>query len=131
MCSPGRDPGARRMRILVVEDDPILADGLRVGLGLAGATLDVVSSCADGRAALETDVFDALVLDLMLPDGSGLDLLAGLRAGGDLTPVLLLTALDDVADRVRGLDAGADDYLGKPFDLEELGARVRAISRRK
>lgn len=119
------------MRILVVEDDPVLADGLKVGLGLLGATLDVVSSCADGRAALATDAFDALVLDLMLPDGSGLDLLVRLRAAGDLTPVLLLTALDDVVDRVRGLDAGADDYLGKPFDLDELGARVRAISRRK
>jgi two-component system response regulator QseB len=118
------------MRILVVEDDPVLADGLRVGLGLLGATLDVVSSCADGRAALSTDEFDALVLDLMLPDGSGLDLLTALRAAGDHTPVLLLTALDDVADRVRGLDCGADDYLGKPFDLDELGARVRAISRR-
>jgi len=118
------------MRILVVEDDPVLSDGLKVGLGLYGATLDIVSSCADGDAALAADAFDALVLDLMLPDGSGLDLLAALRSRGDRTPVLLLTALDEVADRIRGLDAGADDYLGKPFDLEELAARVRAISRR-
>jgi DNA-binding response OmpR family regulator len=118
------------MRILVVEDDPVLSDGLKVGLGLYGATLDIVSSCADGDAALAVDAFDALVLDLMLPDGSGLDLLAALRSRGDRTPVLLLTALDEVADRIRGLDAGADDYLGKPFDLEELAARVRAISRR-
>ena len=118
------------MRILVVEDDPVLSDGLKVGLGLYGATLDIVSSCADGHAALAADDFDALVLDLMLPDGSGLDLLAALRSRGDRTPVLLLTALDEVADRIRGLDAGADDYLGKPFDLEELAARVRAISRR-
>ena len=118
------------MRILVVEDDPVLSDGLKVGLGLYGATLDIVSSCADGHAALAADAFDALVLDLMLPDGSGLDLLAALRSRGDRTPVLLLTALDEVADRIRGLDAGADDYLGKPFDLEELAARVRAISRR-
>ena len=118
------------MRILVVEDDPVLSDGLKVGLGLYGATLDIVSSCADGHAALAADEFDALVLDLMLPDGSGLDLLAALRSRGDRTPVLLLTALDEVADRIRGLDAGADDYLGKPFDLEELAARVRAISRR-
>ena len=72
-----------------------------------------------------------LVLDLGLPDDSDLDLLRELRARGDRTPVLLLTALDEVADRIKGLDAGADDYLGKPFDLDELGARVRAISRRQ
>jgi DNA-binding response OmpR family regulator len=119
------------MRILVVEDDVILADGLKVGLGLHGATLDVVSSCADGQAALAADDFDAVVLDVMLPDGSGLDLLASLRAKGDRIPVLLLTALDDVRDRIHGLDMGADDYLGKPFDLDELAARMRAISRRQ
>ena len=119
------------MRILLVEDDPVLSDGLRAGLGMSGATLDIVESCADGRAALANNEFDALVLDLMLPDGSGLDLLAEMRAGGDRTPVLLLTALDEIADRVKGLDAGADDYLGKPFDLDELGARLRAISRRQ
>jgi DNA-binding response OmpR family regulator len=119
------------MRILVVEDDAVLADGLKVGLGLHGATLDVVASCADGQAALSVDQFDAVVLDVMLPDGSGLDLLTSLRARGDRVPVLLLTALDEVSDRIRGLDAGADDYLGKPFDLDELAARVRAISRRQ
>jgi two-component system response regulator QseB len=119
------------MRILVVEDDMILADGLKVGLGIYGATLDVVASRADGEAALAADAFDAIVLDVMLPDGSGLDLLASLRAKGDRIPVLLLTALDEVSDRIKGLDAGADDYLGKPFDLDELAARVRAISRRQ
>lgn len=119
------------MRILVVEDDPVLSDGLRAGLRMLGATLDIVANCADGRAALDANAFDALVLDLMLPDGSGLDLLAQMRAGGDRTPVLLLTALDEIPDRVKGLDAGADDYLGKPFDLDELGARLRAISRRQ
>ena len=119
------------MRILVVEDDPVLSDGLRTGLGMFGATADVVASCADGRAALASSEFDALVLDVMLPDGSGLDLLADIRAAGDRTPVLLLTALDEIADRVKGLDAGADDYLGKPFDLDELGARLRAIGRRQ
>lgn len=118
------------MRILVVEDDPILMDGLKVGLGLAGATVDDATTCADARAALAAARFDAVVLDVMLPDGSGLDLLAGLRAQGDATPVLLLTALDEAPDRVRGLDGGADDYLGKPFDLDELNARVRAIARR-
>jgi two-component system response regulator QseB len=119
------------MRILVVEDDPILSNGLKVGLGLYGVTLDIVANCADGRAAVQSSEFDALVLDVMLPDGSGLDLLAELRAAGDRTPVLLLTALDEVPDRIKGLDAGADDYLGKPFDLDELAARVRAISRRQ
>jgi len=118
------------MRILVVEDDPVLMDGLKVGLGLAGATVDEVATCADARAALAGSRFDAVVLDLMLPDGSGLDLLAGMRVRDDATPVLLLTALDETTDRIRGLDAGADDYLGKPFDLDELAARVRAIARR-
>jgi two-component system, OmpR family, response regulator QseB len=119
------------MRILLVEDDAVLSNGLRAGLQMQGATLDIVESCADGRAALAAFEFDALVLDLMLPDGSGLDLLVHMRASGDRTPVLLLTALDETADRIRGLDAGADDYLGKPFDLDELGARLRAISRRQ
>ena len=118
------------MRILVVEDDPVLADGLRVGLGLAGMTVDHVGTCTDARAALVTSAFDAVVLDLMLPDGSGLDVLGEMRASGDKTPVLLLTAMDETPDRIRGLDSGADDYLGKPFDLDELCARVRAIARR-
>lgn len=118
------------MRILVVEDDPVLADGLQVGLDLAGMTVDRVESCADARAALATSVFDAMVLDLMLPDGSGLDVLREMRRAGDRTPVLLLTAMDETPDRIRGLDSGADDYLGKPFDLDELSARVRAIARR-
>ena len=91
------------MRLLIVEDDPILSDGLRVGLGLAGCTIDAVTSCGDARAALETSKFDAVVLDLMLPDGAGLDLLKEIRAAGDLTPIVLLTALDRVADRIKGL----------------------------
>jgi DNA-binding response OmpR family regulator len=118
------------MRILVVEDDPILADGLRVGLGLAGATADIVGTCGDARAALAGHEFDAVVLDVMLPDGSGLDVLREMRGAADATPVLLLTALDEVSDRIRGLDGGADDYLSKPFDLDELAARIRAIARR-
>ena len=118
------------MRILVVEDDPILSDGLRAGLGLGGATVDCVATCADAEAALATSTFSAIVLDLMLPDGSGLDVLRGLRRRKDRTPVVLLTALDAVADRIAGLDGGADDYLGKPFDLDELSARIRAVVRR-
>lgn len=119
------------MRILVVEDDPVLSDGLKVGLGLSGATVDAVATCADACAALAASTFDAVVLDLMLPDGSGLDVLADIRRAGNKTPVLLLTALDEVSDRIKGLDTGADDYLGKPFDLDELAARVRAIARRQ
>ncbi|MGR3499583.1 MAG: winged helix-turn-helix domain-containing protein [Limimaricola soesokkakensis] len=118
------------MRVLIVEDDETLADGLSVGLRLQGFTPELVTCCADAREALAQGGFSAVVLDLMLPDGSGLDLLAGLRAGGDRLPVLLLTALDQVRDRIGGLDAGADDYLGKPFDLGEVSARLRAIIRR-
>ena len=118
------------MRILIVEDDPMLFDGLSVGLGLAGFTVDAVATCEEAFAALETQSYDALVLDLMLPDGSGLDILASLRRRKDATPVVLLTARDQVPDRIAGLDAGADDYVGKPFDLDELAARVRAAARR-
>ncbi|MCT8973788.1 response regulator [Microbaculum marinisediminis] len=118
------------MRILVVEDDTMLLDGLTVGLGLSGFTVDGVATCEDARIALETQPYDAVVLDLMLPDGSGLDVLSALRQRKDGTPVVLLTARDQVADRIAGLDAGADDYVGKPFDLDELAARVRAVARR-
>ena len=118
------------MRILIVEDDPMLFDGLSVGLGLAGFTVDAVATCEEAFTALETQSYDALVLDLMLADGSGLDILSSLRRRKDATPVLLLTARDQVPDRIAGLDAGADDYVGKPFDLDELAARVRAVARR-
>lgn len=118
------------MRILIVEDDDILKDGLKAGLSLSGFTADAVASCEEALAALATDRFDAIVLDLMLPDGSGLDILKLLRRKNDDTPVLLLTARDMVSDRIAGLDFGADDYLGKPFDLDELAARLRAIIRR-
>lgn len=118
------------MRILIVEDDEMLLDGLTVGLRLAGVTVDGVATRADALLALEGGAFDGMVLDLMLPDGSGLDVLTWLRGRGSRLPVLLLTARDQVRDRVSGLDAGADDYLGKPFDLEEVAARLRAILRR-
>ncbi len=119
------------MRILVVEDDAILLDGLSVGLGLAGFTVDAVANCGDAEAALAAQNYNAVVLDLMLPDGSGLDILKSMRQARDDTPVLLLTARDQVPERIAGLDAGADDYVGKPFDLHELAARVRAIARRR
>ena len=119
------------MRLLIVEDDEVLSDGLSVGLRLSGFTTDAVATLADARLALEGGGFAGVVLDIMLPDGSGVDLLAELRAAGSRIPVLLLTAKDRVRDRVAGLDAGADDYLGKPFDLEELAARLRAMLRRQ
>ncbi len=118
------------MRILAVEDDAVLMNGLQVGLSLRGFTVDAVATCADAQEALLASVFDAVVLDLMLPDGSGLDVLSALRRRGVPVPVLLLTARDSVPDRIAGLDAGGDDYLGKPFDLDEVAARLRALIRR-
>ncbi|TPE51749.1 response regulator [Amaricoccus solimangrovi] len=118
------------MRILIVEDDELLQDGLAVGLRLAGFVPEVVGTLADAGQALSSGAFDAVVLDVMLPDGSGLDFLRGLRTRGARTPVLVLTALDGLGDRIAGLDTGADDYLGKPFELDELAARLRAILRR-
>lgn len=118
------------MRILVVEDDEILRDAVEAGLSLAGFTVDAVDTVADARSAVANWPYEAVVLDLTLPDGSGLDLLTDWRRAGDVTPVLLLTARNATQDRITGLDGGADDYLGKPFDLEELAARVRAIARR-
>jgi DNA-binding response OmpR family regulator len=118
------------MRILIVEDDPVIADAVRVGLALGGASVDWVETCADALAAVSTTRFSAIVLDIMLPDGSGIDVLREMRARKETIPVLLLTARDEISDRVSGLDAGADDYLVKPFDLDELAARIRAITRR-
>lgn len=118
------------MRVLIVEDDAVLQNGLTVGLSLHGIASEAVGTCADALAALATTPFDAVVLDIMLPDGSGFDVLRELRLRNDAVPVLLLTARDTVADRVRGLDDGADDYLGKPFDLDEVAARLRALRRR-
>ncbi len=118
------------MRLLIVEDDEVLRDGLALGLRLAGFSSEAVETCADARAALMAGSFEAMVLDIMLPDGSGLDLLRDMRKAGDDLPVLLLTARDALGDRVGGLDAGADDYLPKPFELDELAARLRAIMRR-
>ncbi|WP_339109870.1 response regulator transcription factor [Thioclava sp. GXIMD4216] len=118
------------MRLLVVEDDHVLADGLVAGLRIAGFAVDQVATLEDARHALAGIAYAALVLDLMLPDGSGLDLVAEQRRRHNQVPILLLTARDQVADRVAGLDCGADDYLGKPFELDELAARLRALMRR-
>ncbi len=118
------------MRVLVVEDDRLLGDALRVGLGRAGFQVEWVQDGAAGRGALANDRFAAVVLDLGLPELSGLELLRRLRAAHDPVPVLILTARDAIPDRIAGLDAGADDYLVKPVDLGELAARLRALIRR-
>ncbi len=118
------------MRILLVEDDPLLGDGLRAGLALEGYGVDWARDGEAARLALLAEDFDACVLDLGLPRRDGLSVLRELRARGKATPVLILTARDTTADKVAGLDAGADDYLLKPFELEELQARLRALLRR-
>ncbi|MCH4562062.1 response regulator [Halomonas sp. EGI 63088] len=118
------------MRLLVIEDDPLIARSLEQALSPLGNTVEVFTTHGEGRAALRHDRFDLVLLDLGLPDGNGLDLLASLRDRGDTTPVLILTARDAIDDRVSGLDLGADDYLAKPFSIAELEARVRALLRR-
>lgn len=118
------------MRILLVEDDALLGDALQAGLREAGHAVDWLRDGAAAEAALAAEQFAAIVLDLGLPRLSGLDLLRRVRARGDRTPVIVLTARDAVDDRVRGLDLGADDYLVKPVALAELDARVRAVTRR-
>lgn len=118
------------MRILVVEDDEVLREGLDAGLSLEGHTVDLVETCSDAREAVAGFSYDALVVDIGLPDGSGLDLVRDWRRSGVITPILILTARTMAEDRIEGLDRGADDYLGKPFDLGELAARLRALVRR-
>ncbi|GAB6040976.1 response regulator [Endothiovibrio diazotrophicus] len=118
------------MRLLLVEDDTLLGDGIRAGLAQEGFAVDWLTNGQEALAALLSDHFDLVVLDLGLPDLPGLEVLRRLRGEGRDLPVLILTARDAVADRVAGLDAGADDYLTKPFDLEELNARIRALLRR-
>ena len=118
------------MRILIVEDDELVADALDRGLSVAGFSVDRVPTLAGARAAMAASAFDLLVLDLGLPDGDGLQFLAHVRRQSDVTPVLVLTARDGLADRIDALDIGADDYLVKPFALPEVVARVRALIRR-
>jgi DNA-binding response OmpR family regulator len=118
------------MRVLLAEDDPQLGSGIRTGLEQAGYTVDWLTRGDEVRHALEAENFDIMILDLGLPNKDGLSLLREARAAGLTLPVLILTARDTVADRVAGLDVGADDYMNKPFDLDELHARIRALLRR-
>ena len=119
------------MRILIVEDDRLLGEGILAGIKQAGFAADWVQDGAAGLAALQSEPFSAVVLDLGLPRLSGLDVLRQLRATHNPTPVLILTARDTPQDVIAGLDAGADDYMIKPFALDELTARVRALLRRR
>ncbi len=118
------------MRVLVVEDDPLLGRGVQAGLEQAGFAADWVRDGIAADAALGAEDYAAVVLDLGLPRLEGLELLRKVRGTGDRTPVLILSARDALEDRVKGLDAGADDYVVKPFQFEELAARLRALVRR-
>jgi two-component system response regulator MprA len=118
------------MRILVVDDEPSVREALRRALMLDGHDVDTAPDGGRALASIEARAPDAIVLDVLMPGVDGLDVCRRLRAKGDRTPVLMLTARDAVADRVAGLDSGADDYLVKPFALDELLARVRALLRR-
>ncbi|HSY29674.1 MAG TPA: response regulator [Burkholderiaceae bacterium] len=119
------------MRLLLVEDDSMIGESVRKGLRQDGFIIDWVQDGRSAESALECGTYDLLLLDLGLPRKSGLEVLKSLRQRRNPIPVLILTARDAVTDRVAGLDAGADDYLVKPFDLEELAARIRALLRRQ
>tara|TARA_R110000868_G_scaffold8205_3_gene42484 strand:- start:78388 stop:79098 length:711 start_codon:yes stop_codon:yes gene_type:complete len=119
------------MRVLLAEDDQLLGDGIQKGLGEFHHAIDWVKDGLAAKQALEMEKFDLVILDLGLPKMSGMEVLRSIRKAGNEIPILILTARDSVDDRVQGLDAGADDYLVKPFDLDELAARVRALHRRR
>jgi DNA-binding response OmpR family regulator len=118
------------VRVLLVEDDRMIGDSVRTALRQAGFAVDWVRDGPAAETSLATERFDVVLLDLGLPQRDGLDVLRAVRARGDRTPVIVLTARDALASRVAGLDAGADDYLLKPFELDELLARMRAVMRR-
>ncbi len=118
------------MRLLLVEDDEILGDGLVEGLKMEGYAVDWLTNGKLADEALKLNCYELIVLDLNLPDMEGLDILKALRARKDETPVMVLTAKDTVPDRVEGLDSGADDFVIKPFELDEVCARLRALARR-
>ncbi len=118
------------MRILIVEDDPLLGPGLQTGLSQDGFASDLVTDAAAAEHALRLEHFDLVLLDLGLPGRDGLELLRELREQGSCIPVLIVTARDTIGSKITGLDCGADDYMVKPFDLDELSARIRALLRR-
>ena len=118
------------MRILLIEDDTVLGAAVRDQIAEDGQSVDWVTRLDAAGDAMGSAAYDLVLLDLMLPDGRGVGFLKGLRARGDVTPVIILTALDQVSDRIEGLNAGADDYLVKPFDLAELSARIGSVARR-
>jgi two-component system response regulator QseB len=118
------------MRVLLVEDDRMIAEAVRTALGQDGHVTDWIVDGAAALSALSHSRFDVVLLDLGLPRKDGLSVLRQLRERGDVTPIIIITARDDVRSRVAGLDSGADDYLVKPFDLDELAARMRAALRR-
>lgn len=118
------------MRVLLAEDDTLLGEGVYTGLKQDGYAVDWVQDGQEAELALKVEHFDIVILDLGLPKLDGLQLLQKLRAEGNQIPVLILTARDSLDDRIKGLDIGADDYMVKPFDLEELNARMRALLRR-
>jgi two-component system OmpR family response regulator len=118
------------MRILLIEDDTVLATAVRDQVRDDGYSVDWVTRLDKAREALAVAAYEIVLLDLMLPDGRGVPFLRSLRARGDTTPVIILTALDQVSDRIEGLNAGADDYIVKPFDLAELSARIGSVARR-
>lgn len=118
------------MRVLLIEDDRGLGSAVRDQIVDGGHSIDWVTRLADARDHVAAAPYDLVLLDLMLPDGRGLSFLKTLRAAGDVTPVVIMTAMDQISDRIAGLNAGADDYLVKPFDLDELTARLAAVSRR-
>lgn len=119
-----------RMRILLIEDDESLGGAVRDQIVADGHAVDWTRRLDDAEESARVAAYDLVLLDLMLPDGRGLDFLKRRRGAGDVTPVIILTARDQISDRIAGLNAGADDYLVKPFDLSELSARVAAVSRR-
>ena len=128
MCP--EDDGRPTMRVLLIEDDKVLGAAVRDQVAADGHSLDWVTRLDAARDALAAAAYDLVLLDLMLPDGRGIPFLRDLRTKGGVTPVIILTALDQVSDRIEGLNAGADDYLVKPFDLAELSARIGSVARR-
>ena len=118
------------MRVLIIEDDKIIGDAILQGLQMEGYAADWVEDKESAETALGMNAYDLITLDIGLPDGSGLDIIKHLRHTNNFIPILILTAYDDIRYKIDGLDAGADDYLIKPFDLNELFARLRALRRR-